>query len=104
MSENPTILFRIQDDNGDAPIPLHLSFPCYWDKADVNPDNYLGEACKSPDDLRRQIPESQYKCLLEARYKAVKLVAHKILIEKGNQVLFERKTPLNQKTISFDLY
>ncbi len=114
-------VFRIQDSDGRG--PWKPGFSLKWvehreDHKNLQPwlfeigpvhlkatrNEHVGCGCKTIEQLKRWITESEYKRLLGFGYKAVKMKIFRILGESKTQCLFARKIPLEENVKVFSLY
>lgn len=118
MSER---VYRIQDKDGRGPWkpgfsnqwvedrPEHdVLLPWYRTMGHVHLQAiygaHMGSACRSLDQLRRWFTPTEYSKLLTLGYQAVSMEAGRILGDDGNQVVFERAWPLNERVKVETLY
>ncbi len=118
MSER---VFRVQDRDGRGPWkpgfsrrwvehrPDHDNLPpWFYEFGDVRRraifGAYLGCGCRTLEQLRRWITQSEYATLAGHGYRAVRLEVGRILAESSVQCVFERAAPLRDGAEGVELY
>lgn len=122
MTDNLTIVYRVQDRTGRG--PWRPGFSDKWIEHRDDHSNLLslfeefgdlplrgriygmsiGCACLSIQQLRRWFTQTEYRTLNQYGYRAVKMRASRILASSDIQCVFERAKPLHKNVVPISLY